>query len=42
LLRFSGDDAWRRDQLHEFIMHKSRDATTAPRRMLLQNVRLPS
>jgi hypothetical protein len=37
---FGGDDAGRRDQRHEFIMHKSGDASTTP--MLLQNVRPPS
>jgi hypothetical protein len=38
----SGDDALRRNQLHEIIMHKSRGATTAGPRMLLQNVKLLS
>jgi hypothetical protein len=35
----SGDDAARRNQLHEIIMHKSRGPTTAGPRMLLQNVK---
>jgi hypothetical protein len=35
----SGDDALRRNQLHEFIMHNSLGATTAGQRMLLQNVK---
>jgi hypothetical protein len=35
----SGDDALRRNQLHKFIMHKSRAATTRVKRMLLQNVK---
>jgi hypothetical protein len=35
----SGDDAVRRNQLHEIIMHKSRGASTAGRCMLLQNVK---
>jgi hypothetical protein len=35
----SGDDAVRRNQLHEIIMHKSRGAATEGLRMLLQNVK---